>query len=1014
MADANADAGSPSMTGELRMSSMDMSTNACVRRPSARRAVRGTFAATLLAAVVGLGACEGDNLFSGGPSGGVNNPQGPPRVISIEAPAIVPEGGRLDIRVKAIAPAGMTAMTVRFRRAVDADQTPTITVGRTDTVTVDVSLAIPSTVSDSVLIVSATATDAQGRVSDVLTDTVRVESRTLPNVTLSVTPSGTASVGDTLSIRVRATDNFGLQSIGYAVLGSANDTIRGPEFIPVSGIARDTLFRVVLPAGNDVDSVRVVGFAVNTAQLRGVSSPLLITLVDRLAPSVRIVNPQEEEPFPLADSILVRVHVVDSGGIAEVKLKGIAVRSDGLSNTTIVNRYTERAVPFPQPPATTLPIDTVITRYLQPVQDTTSEPVYLVVTARDAAGNSKADTVRIIDGPRISIIDPEPGTTVRVNSTMLVRLNASDRISGLDSIKLNITGVRTETITLRNLGLRPVLDTTLSIPTGANVGTMTLQPGVWNRRAIGGYSQPVTVTVAAQGTVTDTTAPRVLRLVQTDERVELDDSIVVTVRATDGAGTGIQRIGAVITLTPDTDLLPTRRIFRTTGDFVPPLSGTPERVFHFSLDELYTPTEANLPRKFTVAAHAFAIDASGNCGASAQSVLTSAECDLVTSGGVSYFTGRAQVAANLQVTAVAGQSVTLPGGGRIADAVVDAARRRVYLSNIQNNRVDIFHIGPDTFDITGARAGACGATGSGIASCRGVVGAAPWGLSINTRGDTLIVANSGGTNVSVLPLDGPDYLREHVGRRVLTPNVVLWELAQQITETGLRYTGTVIDFSDRPQFVAPHQQGFLVYSTLPTIAARDGTIRVADTNPDAAVSNDLPESYILVPDNATTPAENTWAIANLDSIVVVRGNARDSVVLYDHKPGFYHHPDNPGHEVVIKSPVMTFGDALANLVAQGSDITVVAGKWNTGTFALADTTFIAASTLRNRIAIGEGARAGTGRIFMCCEITAGPPLKIGISSGVAVTTARTASHAVRSARTTSRRTCACRVSSTAA
>jgi hypothetical protein len=964
MADTNADAGSPSMTWERRMSSMDMNTDASVRRAPARRPVFATFAATFLATVLVLAACEGDNLFSGDTVGGVGGPTGAPRVTSIAAPTSVPEGGTLDVRVKAIAPGGMKDVTVQFRRGVVASQSVART--GTDTVTVDVSVAVPATVQDSVIEVRAFATDAQDRVSEVLTATVRVESRTLPNVTVSVTPSGTASLGDTLAIRVGGSDNFGLQSLGYFVLNAAGDTIQGPAFVAVSGVARDTLFTYVLPSGTQVGQVSVIGLAVNTALLRGVSSPLALTLVDALAPTVQLLQPQDEEPFPLSDSVLVRVHVVDSGGIASISMKGVAIRTDNLQNTVVVNRYAERSVPFPQAPATSFPVDTTIQRYLQPLPDTTSEPVYLIVTARDRNNNVSADTVRIIDGPRITIVDPEPGTSLRVNSTMLVRLNASDRLSGLDSVKLVVSGVRQEVVTLRNLGARQALDTTLALPTGATVGTLTLRPGVWNRRGIGGFSLPVSVTVAEQGVASDTVAPRVLRMVQTNERVELDDSIVVTVRATDGAGSGIQRMGIVVTLTPDIPQLPTRTVFRTTNEFAPPLSGTPERIFRFALDELYAPTQTTLPRKFAVQAHAFAIDEAGNCGASAQTTLTAAECEEITDGGISYFTGLGQVPAQLQVTAVAGESVTLPGGGRIADAVVDAARRRVYLSNIQNNRVDIFHLGPDTFDITGSSTG------------RGIVGAAPWGLAINVRGDSLIVANSGGTNISILPLDGAGYMREDVQRRVLTPNVVLWELSQAISETGVRYSTKVLDYSDRPQFVAQHQDGFLVYSTLPTTAARDGTIRVADTNPDATRTDDLPESYILLPDNATSDADNTWAIANLDSVKIVRGDVRDLVVLYDHRPGFYRQLD-------VASAVLPFAEAVADIAAKGSDVTVVAGTWNPAAFALADTTFIAASTTREKIAIGEGARAGTGRVFMCCDISSRTPLRIGISSGVAVT-----------------------------
>ena len=78
------------------------------------------------------------------------------------------------------------------------------------------------------------------------------------------------------------------------------------------------------------------------------------------------------------------------------------------------------------------------------------------------------------------------------------------------------------------------------------------------------------------------------RSLSAPERAELDDSIRVVVRATDGAGTGIRRMGVVVEAIPDDPTLGTRSYVFTTADFTPAVSGTPERTFIFTLGERFT------------------------------------------------------------------------------------------------------------------------------------------------------------------------------------------------------------------------------------------------------------------------------------------------------------------------------------------------------------------------------------------------------------------------------------------
>jgi DNA-binding beta-propeller fold protein YncE len=916
--------------------------------PSGRRrpvAARGLAVAAALAAV--LGACGGDNMFSG-PNAKLA--QTPPVVSAIEAPQAVGEGDSLKIIVRAFAPLGIAKIDIRFRGAVTTERS-LIVDSRSDTASVATAIQVPAEVQDTTILVEATVTDKFERVSDVLVRTVRVLDTSAPSVTASVTPER-ASMGDTVRVRVIAVDAGGLQAIGFALVGANGDTIVRPPLASVSGSTRDTTFLVALPDHLLPSELRVIGIAVNAAQLRAVSAASQLVIVDLKPPTVRILTPREGESFPLTDSLLVRVHAADSGGVSEVRLRGVAIRRDSLQNTQVVTRYLEKVIPLPGPVGTA-PRDTTIVRYLLPAPIDVSEAVYIVATAKDAAGNTAADTVRIIDGPRAQIMNPADGTTIGVNRTLLVNVTAIDRVAGLDSLKLVISGVRNEIIPMRNLGGRQSLDTTFIVNTGSTVGSMTLRPMVWNRAGAGGSGPSIQLTVSNIDVI-DTEAPLVSRRVTTSERVELRDSIRVAVRATDGSGTGVRRMGAVVVAIPDTESLPRRIMVRTSSNFDPPLSGTPERVFSFALSEVYSELETTFPRKFTLEVHGFAVDVAGNCGASSQEQFARDVCEAFGSGFIAGGVAPAQV----QVTATQGRSVSLPGGGRIADAVVDPQRSRVYLSNIENNRVDIFQLGADSFLV------------SNFQNRRGLVGAAPWGMVMSNLGDSLYVANSGGTNISVVPLGGPAELVEDVPRRIMTPNVVLFDVKLADANGFLRYTADVHDFSDRPQFIAQHATGTLVYSTLPTNAARNGTLRYIDQR--AGLNG---ETYLLHR-GAVRNVENSFAIANIDSLKIVRFvDAPDLVILFDRVPGT--------NELIVSDP-MVINEALTWMSENGSDVEWYGGAWNVPAVALGDTTFVAASSDRSTIAFGEGAKAPFGRVILCCTVIPGPPLKLGLSNEIAV------------------------------
>jgi hypothetical protein len=178
---------------------------------------------------------------------------------------------------------------------------------------------------------------------------------------------------------------------------------------------------------------------------------------------------------------------------------------------------------------------------------------------------------------------------------------------------------------------------------------------------------------------------------------------------------------------------------------------------------------------------------------------------------------------------VAGYTRGLPDGGTIADAIYFPRNNRLYLTNIERNQLEVYNLADSTFR-------------QPI-----IVGSRPWGVSAwpRTRGgvmaDTLLVANSGGTNISYV-----DLTQGNTGREVYRyplPNLIAYSVTSVRSETTSEVITqrTVYDFSDRPQFLAstctgglsetsPCEDVVLVYSTTPTPGqlapfANRGTVR---------------------------------------------------------------------------------------------------------------------------------------------------------------------------------------------
>ena len=881
---------------------------------------------------------------------------GLPVIVSvITVPADSQRAGQIvDVRVTAQGVRPITQLTVRFRGAANADQVVQVVPAATN-VQKEVQIQLPTEVSDTILTITAIATDQAGQLSALTTastKTLKITDTTAPTVSATATP-GATSAGSIIAIRVNARDNVGLRQVGYAVVNPSGDTIgTTPTLATTSGAVKDTTFSFTVPLTITPRTVRVLGIAVDASGRRGYSTAASVTVADSAAPTITLNAPTASSTLPLNDSLRVNVRVVDASGIKSIVLYGQSVRIDSLGPTLTIQRFAQKTITFPATPGTAMPTDTTVTRYLLAIPDSISETVSIIVEATDSLGNEAvASTNILVGGPRVEMRNPLTNSQVVPGGTLSLQAFALDRSSGIDSVQISLTGVQTFSYKFTPGCLPAVcapngLISTDSVivsqdhvvPLATPNGTLTITATAWNRNRVAGQSTPVNVLVSTTA-VSDTSKPQVKVAITANDRVELSDTITVNVAAQDVGSNGIRRMGIVVSTTPGGGVAAQPDFYMDTLFGGSGRTGLQPNAFKFTLADLGY-TELNLqrlPRTITFEIHAFALDAGGYCGANVNNTLAALQCDSVqvlpaptVSAETWYYFAKNLAGLSQLVTVVPGFATALPSAGsRIADLLVDmnGVEPRMYLANQNNNRVEVLSLADSTFAPAVS------------------VGSEPWGLFVNNLGTRLMVANSGGTNISMVDITQPiNSVAEVASERILTPNAVLFDIAQALVAGFIRYTVTVHDFSDRPQFVAQDANGIVLYSTKPTGAAPDGTARY--------LTNDAPrrESKILFNRNAILSASDNLAVAHVDSVVVLRNSSADDLInFYDHAPG------NPA--AVIQSGFNTLQAAVAAVRGLGSDIADFAGRWDLASVGLSDTTFIAASGDRQVVGFGEG---GTG------------------------------------------------------
>jgi DNA-binding beta-propeller fold protein YncE len=644
---------------------------------------------------------------------------------------------------------------------------------------------------------------------------------------------------------------------------------------------------------------------------------------DRDVPLIEIQEPLQEQRVAIGDSILVRVRVHDEVGVDSVVFAGLAVRGRAdLGTESRVSRFVSKVLELAG--ARPIVTDTVVSRYLIATADTLSEDsVRIVGRVVDRGGNAASDTVYVgIGGPRVQIVSPAHGSSVRVDSDLQVRLSAGDAGSGLQRVRLHAAGAFTSETVLTFESPRAELDTTLvlAVPADATIGQLELRATAQNALNDSTFSAAVELQVL--GAEADIEAPRVRFSASMPERAERDDSVAVTVVATDE--TRLDRVG--VSLRPSHRLSTGTQpltVFSTSaaGDsatFQVPLSalGVP------------VPTDTSTVR---IEVTAFAFDAAGNCATATVPNTPLAEACPETSPPFGPRAG-----ARFEVLVVRGQTILVGArGDRVAD--IAANDTHLYLSNLTRNRLEVLPIGSLSLAAPVA------------------VGSRPWGLAFNEDNSRLYVANSGGTNISVISSAS----RSEV-ERIQTPNVKLYDVSFEPARVPDPVSGDTVDalfptnvtrfdYSDRPQFIGVTQNENVVYSTLPTSAARDGTVRILHRNQDRLE---------IVTDYAEERVGGKVVIENADSAFLVSGSPHDLIEVC---------PRNRSEDPTLDHnlPETCFTNSIdvvqATIAAAGYD-TKFHYNVDITEVGLSDTTFVAVSGDHSTVAFGEGARQN-GRVM---------------------------------------------------
>ena len=690
----------------------------------------------------------------------------------------------------------------------------------------------------------------------------------------------------------------------------------------------------------------------------------------------------------IGDSMLVVVRAIDNRQLTNIRIQGIKYVGDpDLGTLTAIVRYPTVESPGGgsysidpnRPTPGGLLQDTMTRRYIKPAEPLDSAPgtMQLQIIATDNAG--RVDTafhnVNLVLGPRVEILAPLEGDSVSQGSNMLVQVRVTHAV-GVQAVTITALGESNWPAigALNNSFTYPIvngtcadclpgstardltINRTIAIHDSARItGRITITASAVDITSNPGSAPPRLAIVRQSGT----TVPKVTQTV--DLRLEVTDSISIV-----ASGDNIDSVGFTVKDSTGT-------VIRDSAVQVWALPAQRASSARRNMQLNLAPAHQGKRVKIST----YAVDTSSQKrGYSVQNAGDAAQ-------------EQAALAYQDSSLIVYGQTYALPRSGTVGDMVVDTVtgRARVIISNMDNNRLDVWS---NCIKVSGVCSSkAFDANGVGV-------GSQPWGMDLMaTHKDSLLVANSGGTNISRVFLGVPDAgvasMVENLPARIRTRTNFVWTVTQGFDNSNAVHFAipNPTQYSDRPQFVGQLANGRIFFSTRPTKEKLLGTIRFLDPG------QNFPDlrTYAFVNDEIV----QNFNFLDVDSVTnVVRGTGvPDTIYVWDHLPG------TNGVSVSVRAPTCAF-PALATpppgitnctgatdarfdarfptgLVQGAQSAFNAIHSWCGGAFGtcsdaqlvvnrvvtgVTDTTFIALSRDRNWIAFGSG-NDDPGDMVMC-------------------------------------------------
>jgi hypothetical protein len=517
---------------------------------------------------------------------------------------------------------------------------------------------------------------------------------------------------------------------------------------------------------------------------------------DNVSPAISLTNTAGDTQA-IANGLHVNVSATDNLALKSVRLTfsgGLIGILDTIFTGTVKTYGSARTITFP-------------------AGSGAGGNIVIVGRATDGAGNFSEDTISIflsnVQALQVTLIAPTPGAIASQGRNIPIQVQAI-QTSGIAKIGFLVSppGAVTNPTTPPNdsivfLGVLPdTANYTDTLTVVAGTGTFDVIGFAEDSAGRRGFTNIVTVTI--QSVANDVTAPVVAHKIS--PRVEVDDTVLV--RATDpsaiswigfrvdtGAGVMLKFDTIDVSAGNLTDV--TRRASLNLGSVLPP---------------------GILPRSIVV--RGYACDRATPPPTGAHNCSYTNSTTLLPTGPVptegAYHPQMAPAGLIDTVIVVNGITVALAGASSIQDAIYNANRRELYLTNPAFNRVDVFQVANTTF----------------VAGGIPTAGGQPWGIALwprDTLGnykDTIVVADAGGTYLGIINV-GAGGPRQIIWRQDL-PNFVIQTYKVEIQAGGSVERITDHDVSDLPQYVATvcraatgtatcHADSvYALYSTAPT------------------------------------------------------------------------------------------------------------------------------------------------------------------------------------------------------